>query len=121
MNPYSYSDLTQEEKELFGNEAGSGWTEKIVPEWIYTCFGQHDFYYALGGDLQDKTRADLYLFGYMVLDAAKQKFIVLMLWYILIALIYLIGLTIFGLFFFPFGRKLTSKQAVEKVRIEKGV
>lgn len=106
-------DLTESEKASFKNEAGSGWNEKLVPEFIYTSFSQHDFYYTRGGTLKDKAKADLYLLGYMLLDSANQDMIVKMFLYSIISGIYFLFASLFGVFSFRFGRYLTKEEILK--------
>ena len=109
-----WTDLTPEERSLFGNEAGATWNEKLVPELVYTSFGQHDFYYMRGGNIIDKVRADFYMLGYMVVDAANQDMLWKMFWYSLVAIIYFLAVFIFGVFYFEFGKQKTRAQIIEE-------
>ena len=101
----NWSDLTPEEQGIYGNGCGAG-IFKAVPELLFNaCCRQHDFYYYRGGDVFDKTEADVMFYAHM-LKSGNMHY---NRWYMKIPLfvaatLYFVAVTLFGVFAFNWGQ-----------------
>ena len=106
----SYSDLTPDQQRAIGNGCGGGKTALFIPNFIfYADCNQHDFYYWRGGNLKHKIIADYWFYYYMVKDVGMEDCIVKKVFYFLMATIYYIMVTVFGIFFFNWGKQRIKK------------
>lgn len=112
MKP-SWSELTQEEKQSFGNGCS------IVPDFMFTAScRQHDFNYTRGGGIKDKIKADWDLCRLMFVDALYSRHPYFYIWF---APIYFIGLMIPPIPYikFNFGRYRTKEEILKEDRENK--
>ena len=129
-----WGDLTDKQKANFGNGCGgdpshivrafkviglkhTAWlimrAFSLIPQFKfqYSC-RQHDFYYARGGWLFDKLRADFIALGCWIKDAWEVKYFygIGNIFYTIMAMFYFILLLTLGNFFFRWGRYKTKKE-----------
>lgn len=110
-----WSDLNEIQKASFGNGCGprTFLRPPTIEAFTASC-RQHDFYYTRGGGITRKLRADLGFFGHMILDAAQMQSFLGILLYCLIATVYFGLCLVFGVFFFRWGRPLSTKEVLER-------
>lgn len=123
----SWHSLTDAEKEIVGNVPGAGVFTGFI-NWLLTkalgikfsnfSFSPHDWSYVRGGTLWDKTRSDIQMKLYILVDATEQKNLLKGIAAIIVAPIAFIIVSIFGLFFFDFGPYRTKEEAL-KIALEK--
>ena len=108
----SWRDLADKEKMLIPNEAGAGFTAKSIM-WLFDKLGfefgnynfsQHDMYYAAGGNIFDKIKADTLMLLYMQVDSfyQKKKWQGFSIFFVVAPLAFVTVSTV-GLFIFRFG------------------
>ena len=109
MKPH-FSDLTPEQQATFGN--GCGLQAKLlrVPQFIFkaSC-NQHDFNYIRGGQFKDFTKANMDFFKAMLIDASNSD---KPLFYSLMSYIYLLGVTVFGVFAFHWSNEYRTLEEI---------
>ena len=119
MKPH-FSHLTPEQQKTFGNGCGlySKWLR--VPQFAFKASCRHhDFLYVVGGGIKDKIYADWHFFVAMVYDAKDSKRPV---FYTLMAILYLLGVTIFGVFAFHWSTQYrTLAEILEYDRLKKEI
>jgi hypothetical protein len=108
----NWSDLSFVEQITWGETRGCGpgrWAF-FIPQFIFkaSCL-QHDLYYSRGGDIVDKFEADVMFLAYMLKDInAKYDKWYKKLFYVAMAKLYFIAVTIYGPFCFTWGRYRTK-------------
>lgn len=109
MKPH-FSDLTPEQQKTFGNGCGlySRWLR--VPQFQFTAScRQHDFNYTRAGGLKDKIKADMDFFRAMLVDASNSDRPI---FYSLMSYLYLLGVTVFGLFAFHWSTRYRTLEEI---------
>jgi len=108
--PVSWSELTAAEKKTIEKGGFCGAKFLLIPQFIFkaSC-SQHDFYYSRGGNFSDLCRANLWFYSAMLDDCARYNFIK-MFFFFLVATVYFLAVSIFGVFFFRFGKYKTKRQ-----------
>lgn len=111
----SWSQLTAKLKSLVGYGCGIGKTALFIPQFIFeTSCVQHDFYYRRGGGLFDKLEADAFFLAYMLRDISNcNKNIIAKLFFTLMAFIYYLLVSVFGLVAFHWGKYKTLEEIIK--------
>ncbi len=129
-----WGDLTRSEQNSFGNGCGgnpsaivdvfrqsglksAAWLTmrlfSLVPQFKFefSC-RQHDFYYARGGGLFDKTRADFMALACWISDAWKRKYFygIGNVFYTCAGMLYFVLISTVGIFFFKWGKQKTKNE-----------
>jgi len=109
MKPH-FTDLTPEQQATFGNGCGLYSRFLRVPQFAFeaSC-RQHDFNFSRGGGIKDFTKANMDFFRAMLKDASNSDHPI---FFSLCSYIYLIGVTIFGVFAFGWRREYRTLEEI---------
>lgn len=118
MSRIRWSDLTEKEQLKYGRTRGCGPGKAffLIPQFIFraSCW-QHDFYFARGGDMFDYIEANLMFYAHMVKDIAESKDrLHKRLFHLFAATLYYILVSVYGVFFFNWGRYRTKEDILGK-------
>lgn len=105
-----FSDLTPEQQATFGNGCGLYSRFLRVPEFkfVASC-RQHDFNFCRGGSFNDFIKANMDFFKAMLIDASNSDRPI---FYSLMSYIYLLGVTVFGVFAFHWSKEYRTLEEI---------
>lgn len=116
MKPH-FSDLTPEQQATFGNGCGLYSRMLQVPDFAFNAScRQHDFSFSRGHSLKDFHKANMDFFRAMLIDASNSDKPI---FYSLMSYIYLIGVTVFGVFAFKWGTRYKTLEEILAYDAEK--